>query len=478
MNLKRSLIATAACALLAFPLSADDFSFDDFGGEAGEGAAAAAPALEVHGDLTGQLRAGISENSLEDLGDLEKENDAVSYKAASNLELSYAGETFDSLISLNLDTDRLDEDLAELFDEAYVRYYAKGFDLEAGLMKVVWGKGDQLHVVDHLNSNDLSDLINPDYIDRRNAVPMAKVNIPLGMQGKLEAVYVPTLTPDTIPTEGAWVPGEAQALKEIMENQVEELALNTYLDIMNSIGNAEVASLAQAKVLQEYADGAPFFPNTNTLDYGQAATRITGSFAGIDLGASYYFGFNKRPSAVFNGSGALEGINYDRLHSFGLEAGGILAGFNLRSEAAYYMTEDLDGDDPAVHNNSFNYLAGFDRDLPLSNLNINFQVKGSIIMNHDEIVSPLDVEGSSDQTNTMLVAKLSDSYNHEKVKAELKAIYEIEDEDFMINPALFYKPSGDIEFCASASFFGGEEDGLLGQFKDQSFLELSTKIFF
>ena len=57
----------------------------------------------------------------------------------------------------------------------------------------------------------------------------------------------------------------------------------------------------------------------------------------------------------------------------------------MRAEAAYYLTEDIAGDDPEVPNNSLEYLLGFDVDLGISSLNLNVQGTGSYILNSDAI---------------------------------------------------------------------------------------------
>ncbi|ADK82810.1 hypothetical protein [Sediminispirochaeta smaragdinae] len=464
-SLKRTATVafTAAALLLAgVSLPADDFSFDDFGSsdfgdDTGTATAGNSSALEVHGELDGSLRATVGEDALSDIGAISSEDDSIEYGSEAKLNLTYTGDKIDAFINLQLDPDRLDEDMSTLFDEAYLRYYGSGFDFETGLMKVVWGKGDQLHVVDLLNSDDLTDFINPDYIDRRIAVPMAKLNVQVGGQGKLEFVYIPTLTPNTNPTSGAWATQQAQDLAA---------AVTSYLDTL-------AGSDAVFTTLNSYED--MLYPDTDTLDYSQAAVRWTDSFGGMDVGALYYCGFLKDPSVDV----ANLDISYDRLHAFGLEAGGILAGFNLRSEAAYYMTEDIAGDDPVVHNNSLNYLVGFDRDLPLHNINLNMQATGSYILNNDEISSgDIEYDSDDDYSSNLIVCKISDTFNHEKVSIEAKGIYEIEDEDWMIGPVITLAPNGEFEFSAEARFFGGDDDGRLGQFDESSYLQLKVKAMF
>jgi hypothetical protein len=429
----------------------------------------------VHGELDGSLRATVGEDALSDIGAISSEEDSIEYGSEAKLNLTYTGDTIDAFINLQIDPDQLEDDMSTLFDEAYLRYYGSGFDFETGLMKVVWGKGDQLHVVDLLNSDDLTDFVNPDYIDRRLAVPMAKLNVQVGVQGKLEFVYIPTLTPNTNPTSGAWATQQAQDLVDKTEEYITYVALSAYNETYTATSSEAAATLAEASILEKYSDGSALYPDTDTLDYSQAAVRWTDSFGGIDVGALYYCGFLKDPSVDVTNLD----ISYDRLHAFGLEAGGIVGGFNLRSEAAYYMTEDIAGDDPVVHNNSLNYLVGFDRDLPLHNINLNMQATGSYILNNDEISNgDIEYDGDDDYSSNLIVCKISDTFNHEKVSIEAKGIYEIEDEDWMIGPEITLAPNGEFEFSAEARFFGGDDDGRLGQFDESSYLQLKVKAMF
>ena len=70
-------------------------------------------------------------------------------------------------------------------------------------------------------------------------------------------------------------------------------------------------------------------------------------------------------------------LSYDKKQTFGLEASSIIWHFNVRGEFAYNLTDDTDGTDPWVHNNSIAWLGGFDIDLPFWNANLNVQETGS-----------------------------------------------------------------------------------------------------
>ena len=463
--MKRIFAAVVPVCILAFvlivPVSADDFSFDEIEGFDEEGAVTGA--LEIDGELIFRTRAYVSEKALEDAGDLSAEGDSLEALPGARINFSYAAEKADIFVNLYADRAELAEHPEKLLDEAWFRYYGKGYELEAGLMKVVWGKGDQLHVVDFLNADDLSDAVNPDYLDRRLATPMIKLNLYPGERGKLEIVFLPTLRADEIPLEGPWAPGDAQALAGYAETLVDNL-------------DPDPSGLA------DFLDGDALYPDTDTLDYSQAALRYTDTVGALDWGVSYYYGFLKQPSvkvsfvdpldpATVNG---LE-LSYDRVNAFGLEAGAVFGGFNMRGESALYLSEDADGDDPYVHNSRMSCLAGFDRDLPFSNMNINLQYTGNLVLDDREIVGSDDVDYDPDGRyfRQRLILKLTDSWDHETLKPELKGIYTFEDRDYLIAPGIVFKPADNFEVKLQAGFYGGEEDYTdLAQYDDADYVEL------
>lgn len=78
--------------------------------------------------------------------------------------------------------------------EAYVQVPWAGFDWSLGWQQVVWGKADQLRILDQINPLDLREFVLLDMKDYRKPIPMLRLN---GMvrQWETELLYVPTFTP-------------------------------------------------------------------------------------------------------------------------------------------------------------------------------------------------------------------------------------------------------------------------------------------
>ncbi len=474
--MRKILTGGLAALILMAPLAADDFDFGDLmaGGE-GE-STLAAPSLEIGGSLAVPFRL-----SWGDWTDSDNWN-GDAFKAGSctvspdlKLDLAFSSEKADFKASLNVNEADLEENL---FDELALTWYGDRLTAALGWQKVVWGKGDKVHVLDLLNPMDYTDFLNPDYLDRKIAQPMINLSIPHSLNGKLELVYVPLFQADELASEGNWVLGETESLVNRVTGFVEAEAVSRYADTYaaavgtygDTVANA-MAAAAQTQFLSGHSSIDAFLPDTTTLAYGQAGTRLTATLGQVDLGAVYYIGRYRTPSVTGTSYDTLD-IDYDPLQVFGLEAGMVLGGFNLRGEGAYYMTEDWDGTDAAVHNPSLNYVAGFDRDLPLHNVNLNLQVTGSYMLYHRETDQAGDIEADADETETTLVCNVSDSFNHEKVEAEVTLTYRVEDQSAMIKPSVDWNVDGNLTLTGAGSLFLGDGESFFGQFSGNDYLSL------
>lgn len=363
------------------------------------------------------------------------------------LDLNYRGENSDVVAELrfsrnwSFDTpvDSQDTDpqniswyLQRMINQAYIRLYYDRFNLQTGYLKEVWGTGDQAHVVDVINPMDYYDFVNIDYLDRKVSEFMVKMNVPLGLNGLLELVYVPTFTPDSSPLTGKWVPVET---RELMETAETYSAYIHYPSDMNSLAD------------------------------GQYAARLSGNLGSIDLAGTYYYGYLRSPGVQIVGFPPTADIylTYDRYHLFGLDFAAVIAGFNLRGEAAYYLTEDFEGEDETrLNNHSIQYVAGFDRNLPLSELNLNIQSIGAYYIHEDD-----------DPDYHIVSAALKDSWNNDRVSPQVSLSYHVDEGDLMLRPKITFTLTDDAELTTEYALFHGDAAGLFGHFDDNDYLQVS-----
>ena len=620
--MKKILVQICALSLVLAGAFADedDFSFDSL--SSFEDDSASESPVTVGGTLCAEGRAyfdtdteteGMQFDSAEDLGRM-----TMSAGANAKVGVRYSGTKADGEVTLNFSSSVIKNHPEDVIDELVVRGYMGNFMLEAGKMKVVWGKGDKLHVIDNFNADDYTDFIIPDYIDRRISTPMLRgvYSLPSGALN-VEAVYTPFLPVDRFATSGPWVPSQVKGLTSLVTNTAEGIVaaaftryttatatagtlnalyaeqaaaqkayhtamitaaatsaaikavggetywngmdetqkqttiagiISTQSDALEQAIEANKTALETALVNagKEYiitdktvAEGcytaaceqttfsaetiqaeaseagreymlalmnantlssnpSIIYPDTNTLMYGQAGLRLTGTAGAFDWGASYYYGHYKQPSVdaskvasyvnKFLAGNATDDdrfLAYDMKQTFGLEAATVLWHFNVRGEAAFNLTEDTEGTNPAVHNNSLAWLAGFDIDLPISNLNVNVQETGTFILGSDKIkdsatpANDVDYNANNAYTKNRLVVNVTDSYMNDRIQAEATLMWGMENGDIVLMPRLTYKPMDTLALSLSGAYLWcRDENSEFYGWKDNSFVNLGASISF
>lgn len=512
-----ALLATAAF-FSSFATAQDmDFGDDfgsDFGGDFGDTASSssfAATALSVNGEAQVNFRAYVDDEGTSGLP-IDEWNTWVDPKG--KLGLNYSNDSVSADVKFALSKDIITDYKSDIIDELTLEAYLGNFVIQAGKMKVVWGKGDKLHVIDNFNANDYKDFLIPDYIDRRISEPMVRVlyNAPNDAgpftSNRFEFVWTPFMTADRYAASGRWVPTKVKELK----NQLTEIAgeaivaqgikANAYSKLYDETKgksdptNQEVIkhqALYTTMLNNSSSLADNLYPDLYQLKYMQAGARFTTTTGSWDWGLSYYFGRDKRASFDYKKKAPyvqkyLEGtaeeddkfIDYDFLQVFGIEAAKTFGAYNFRAEAAYNLTKDVAGDDPKVHNNSFAWVFGFDRDLPVSELNFNLQTQGKFILNHDEIKDSGDTESETYKTDNKLVLNISDNLAHGKLKPEVSAIYGFEHFDLIIMPKVTWYVSDGLEFSASGMYMQSfiESRSEFGNWHNNSFVQIAAKYTF
>lgn len=470
---------------------------DDFGGTS-QGAKSAG--LSIGGEAKIDFRYYVDSRNTD--GNNKSFSDWDTYiKPKGKIELAYEGSKTEADVTFAFNKDVIADYPFDIIDEMTLRAYLGNFVLEGGKMKVVWGKGDKLHVLDNFNANDYTDFIIPDYIDRRISEPMVRLvwNAPkdVGIVNSLrvESVYAPFMTADRYGS-GMWQPAEMRTLKANVTAAVAGVVKHKFPSGIFSVTTPQEAvqymtMLSRANSLA----GNNFYPNLYRLKYGQAGVRATATLGTWDVGLSYYTGRSKKASVnaaklrsyvetYLKTGSAAEGdkfIDYDRLHVFGAEGAKTFGGFNFRAEAAYTMTNDFSGSDAAIRNHSIGWVFGFDKDLPLSNLNVNVQTIGSCVLNdggvRDNGAYDVDYNANASYTNDKIVVNISDSWNHEKIKPELRIIWSIEREDLIVMPQITWNVADSFDIIASGLFIHAfdTDKSEFPTFRHNSFVQLGMK---
>jgi hypothetical protein len=419
--------AFGASAQDSFGFGFDDEGADGMGGSLGGGAPAVSIGGEVSASMTGfidDFSDGLDDTRLGNIfsGKLKFSAETTSAEGVVNLKLA-PGLVY------------YDEKSPVYVDEAYVRAYFGNFDVEGGLRKLTWGKADSngpLDVVNPLDYSDLTDL--SDMMNLKIARPLVHASFGFGQFSKLEGVFVPNFEPVNFAKSGHWAPAQM----------------------------AMINQLPPANIIR---------PDTATLDYAQAGLRFTTTIAGAaDIGVQYYYGRLTTPAVTMTAAAPpVVTFAYNPYHQIGLDYAQVIAGFNLRAELAANITKDLSGDDSEVYNPSLAWSLGFDRDLFWS-INLNLQCNETIRLLDGEIKNPQDIEADSDITTTQITAALSKKFLRDELELKAAAIWEVEGGACLVIPSLIWTKN-DVAVELSAGIFAGSDEGLFGQFHDNTFVK-------
>ncbi|MGH8523571.1 MAG: DUF1302 family protein [Gammaproteobacteria bacterium] len=86
--------------------------------------------------------------------------------------------------------------------EAYVQVPTLGFDWSLGWQQVVWGKADQLRILDQVNPLDLREFVLLDLHDYRRPIPMVRANRMVG-DWETELLWIPTFVKTSFAKPGS-----------------------------------------------------------------------------------------------------------------------------------------------------------------------------------------------------------------------------------------------------------------------------------
>jgi hypothetical protein len=433
MKKEQKVLFALLCAIICSNIHAQDFGFG-FGDYETAGIANNALAVAIGGEVSASL-----------LGYADDFSNGMDHTRLGNIfsgRLNFsAGTSFaDGKINLKLQPSTQPVSI----DEAYVRAFFGGLEIEGGLRKLTWGKADSfgpLDVINPLNYSELTDL--SDSMNLKIARPLIHASYRVGSFSKIEGVFVSAFEPLRYATEGRWVP-------------------------------MQMAQLSQLQAM-----GVPVFKDdTSTLEYAQAGARFTTTIGPADFGLQYYYGRLTRPAVTMtlaSPSPIPTSIRfaYNPYHQIGADWAQVLFGFNVRAELAANLTDDFSGDNGSVYNPALLWALGFDRDL-FWGINLNFQCNESIRLMDNKIANNplLDIEAGTDMTSTQIIAALSKKFLRDELETRVAVLYGVEDGDFLFIPSLIWtRDAISLEF--SGGFFGGNEDGQFGQYRDNNFVKVA-----
>ena len=89
----------------------------------------------------------------------------------------------------------------------------------------------------------------------------------------------------------------------------------------------------------------------------------------------------------------------------------------------------------------------------------------------------VDYNANASYTNDKIVVNISDSWNHEKIKPELRIIWSIEREDLIVMPQITWNVADSFDIIASGLFIHAfdTDKSEFPTFRHNSFVQLGMK---
>jgi hypothetical protein len=448
--------------------------------------------------ISGEAAAGITVY-VDDLTSADKMKQIMLGDIFSGrLNFSAKASNVDAFINLKLTptSDGLSSLIA--FDEAYVRGYFGSLSVEAGLRKLAWGKAIMPGPLDVINPLDYTDLLDITSLQNRKiATPMIHLSYSLGIFSEIEAVFVPSFTPQKFAQSGGWAPSQLTALPGAMKTGAIEYLIGAMPSDLSDTA-AELAAAFTGMATPSYTESFAELP-TEWLKYMQAGLRFTTTVSSADLGIQGYFGRLPRPAVILNGladfwdkfaaaeedEAARQGVinsiapvvDYNYFAQLGVDYAQVLWGFNTRAELAFNLTKDLKGDDGAVYNPFIGWSLGVDRDITVKEFllfNVNLQATENLRLFGDKINSnpALDAEAGTNDTSTRITLIASRKFFRDEFEVNFTGLWGIEDMDFYLIPGIAWTKEN-LVVRLYGGIFTGDSDGELGQYHKNNFIRMT-----
>ena len=380
-------------------------------------------------------------------------------------------------------------------NEAYLDIYTGKVDFRLGVQKFAWGRLDEINPTDNLNTMDLTEGGINDEIERKIGVPSLKINMYSDM-ADVELAWVPVYVPYRLPQpDERWFPKVLKPPEVIKtDTMVGNIPVNTsYQDIdlpAHTVGNSEMG------------------------------VRVSKYIGGWDLSCSYFTGYDPMPLTdapvdltvkLLNPLALDYRINTQvtmvpeihRMDVFGFDFTTTMSSFTVRGEYAYfknkYYNQKIDPvleqlvtksrQDEIYKEFMTKYLASGGRDnvqvfhidphIPIQEDSMKYGLGLDYIYGDTtlsvQFIQELIPNFNADKPvyfnknglNTMLTFLFKQFFLQNTMEFNLRTVYEVEFQDFIIKPSLKYNFTDNLQGTIGILFISGKyDDSLFGQFKD------------
>ena len=402
-----------------------------------------------------------------------------------------------------------DKDLFVGLDEAYFEVVFRDVEIRLGKQKISWGRLDDLQPTDNLNPEDLTEFFFRPELERKIGVPGASLTWYAG-PWTTEVVWNPFYTARRFPhREDRWFP----PLLEIPE------------EVTTPLGTLPVQA--------HYPDvDAP----PHTFASSDAGLRVERHFGSAEISASVFHGWDKTSTFGARGTATVvpTGIpespaapsadvrifpSLHRITVVGADLAVPVWLLALRAEAAWIhgrffplQLSDQLGNDPRLvaavgaavarvaasgvaetvtlplaaverESDALQYGFGVDYTLPgvlarrlpggdvLTGTFVLLQLIETVIFDHH-------ASFIADQVEHLLALTIRQTFQDERLLAELKVAYNPNHGDYFVWPQLTYRLSDNLHALFEARVLGGDPNQEIGEYRDHDGIKLGMRLFF
>jgi len=329
---------------------------------------------------------------------------------------------------------KLGDEISWDLKQAYIDYYTDWLTLRFGRQIISWGKADEINPTDILNPQDLSNFLE-DKIDRKIGLFTVKADWLLyGFE--LQTIWKP------------------------------EYEMMKFPDQDSNWGL--MSSNAPLMVVPDHSH--------LNMDQTDWAVKLSKTFGLYDFSLGYANALEYIPTRHYlpdtTGSSSFIPADILRADMIGFDFAGSVATVGLWGEAGYFITDDVDGNNPLVKNPYIQFVLGSDYTFPHS-IKINVQYFQEYITKVDDEIEEKAEEALFSKLGIMIPLKQAVTTRIGKTfgfgeahSIEFFGIYDLKDEGYMVGPKLTLSPQDAVKFEFGAMFFDGKKDVLFGRFKD------------
>lgn len=324
--------------------------------------------------------------------------------------------------------------------EAYMEYASESWDFRIGRQIIVWGKADGIQITDIISPMDYTEFLARDYDDIRIPVDSLKVRV-LRDSINFEMIWLPVFVPSILPKgDNPWAV---------------QPKLSSNINVTYS---------------QDIIPG-------KKLCNSEIGGKISFYFPGFDMAVSSFYTWTDLPvmdksisQDINNTTNVIIQPHYHRLSFAGLEFSIPFNEFVMRSETAFYYGKYFEPEalsEKLFKKNTINYLIGIDWS-PFGNWMITAQFVDNFILDYNELID--------NEEHTMVVTlNVSKKLLRETLALSTMFYCTINGEDLFNRTSTDYALTDAIHVLTGFDVFSGDNNGMFGQFKDNTEVWLKAK---